>query len=77
MVWDRTPVPDEAAFASNWWRILAIDLAIGLGTVGAGVVAGLRWHPLAWALVPLGAYYTSLVVRRIVRWRDLRRQGPG
>ena len=70
-------MPDEAAFASNWWRILAIDLALGLGTVAVGVVAALRWSPLAWALAALGVYYVTLVVRRIVRWRDLRRRGPG
>jgi hypothetical protein len=77
MVWDRTLVPDEAAFASNWWRILAIDLTIGLATVVVGVAGGMRWSPLAWALVPLGAYYCFLVLKRIVRWRSLRRQGQG
>jgi hypothetical protein len=77
MVWDRTPVPDEAAFAPNWWRILAVDLAIGLAIIAAGVLGGLRWSPLAWALVPLGGYYTFFVAKRIVRWRDLRRRGPG
>jgi hypothetical protein len=72
MVWDRRPVPDEAAHAPNWWRILLIDAAIGVGIAVVGVFLGLTWTPVAWALVPLGAYYEVLVTKRVLRWRRLR-----
>jgi hypothetical protein len=72
MVCDITRVPDEAAYASNWWRILAIDLCIGLGITAAGVALALAWSPLAWALAALGAFYAALVVKRIFKWRALR-----
>jgi hypothetical protein len=72
MVWDRTPVPDDAAYASNWWRILLIDAAIGVGIAVAGVVFALTWTPIAWALVPLGVFYEYLVTKRMLRWRRLR-----
>ena len=76
-MWDRTPVPDDAAYASNWWRILVIDAALGLGTVAAGVVLALTWNPLAWGLVVLGGLYEWLVIKRIFKWRDLRRNRRG
>lgn len=66
-------MPDEAAYASNWWRILVVDAAIGFGTVAAGVVLALTWSPLAWGLVAFGGFYESLVIRRVFKWRDLRR----
>jgi hypothetical protein len=72
MVCDITPVPDEAAYAPNWWRILLIDALIGVGIAVVGVVLALAWTPVAWALVPLGAYYEYLVIKRILRWRRLR-----
>jgi hypothetical protein len=80
MVWDITPVPDDAAYASNWWRILLVDAAIGVGIAALGVFLGLTWTPLAWALLLLGGYYEYLVVRRFFRWRSLRglrRPDPG
>jgi hypothetical protein len=76
MVWDITPVPDEAAYASNWWRILLVDASIGVAIAAVGVVLALTWTPLAWALVPLGAYYEYLVLKRVARWRALRGLRP-
>ena len=73
---DITPVPDEAAYAPNWWRILLIDACIGIGIVAVGVLLGLTWTPVAWVLVPLGIYYEFLVVKRIARWRALRGLRP-
>jgi hypothetical protein len=72
MVWDITPVPDDAAYASNWWRILLVDALIGVGIAAVGVFLGLTWTPVALLLVPLGAYYEFLVVKRMLRWRRLR-----
>ena len=73
-------MPDEAAYAPNWWRILLIDACVGLGIAAAGVFLGVTWTPVAWVLVPLGAYYEYLVIRRVARWRALRaarRPDPG
>ena len=69
-------MPDEAAYASNWWRILLVDVSIGVGAVLAGLVLAFSWSPLAWGLVALGVFYTSLVIRRVFKWRDLRRARP-
>ena len=69
---DITPVPDEAAYAPNWWRILLVDAVIGLGITAVGVFLGLTWTPIAWVLVPLGISYEFLVVKRVARWRALR-----
>ena len=71
-MWDRTPVPDEAAYAPNWWRILLIDALIGVGIALVGVFLGLTWNVVAFALVLLGTYYEFLVVKRMLRWRRLR-----
>jgi hypothetical protein len=74
MVCDITRVPDEAAYAPNWWRILLVDACIGLGAIAIGVVAALGWTPLFWGLVALGAFYEVLVIRRIFHWSALRRR---
>ena len=71
-MWDRTRVPDEAAYAPNWWRILLIDGCIGLALIVVGVLAGIGWTPIAFALVPLGVFYDYLVTKRMLRWRRLR-----
>jgi hypothetical protein len=66
-------VPDDAAYAPNWWRILLIDAGIGVVIVVVGVVLALAWSPVAWALVPLGVFYEYQVIKRVFRWRALRR----
>jgi hypothetical protein len=76
MVWDITPVPDEAAYAPNWWRILLVDAAIGVALGAVGVFLALTWTRAAWALVPLGVFYEYLVIGRFFRWRSLRDQRP-
>ena len=75
-MWDITSVPDEAAYAPNWWRILLIDALIGIGIAVVGVVLALTWTRVAWVLVPLGVYYEVLVIKRIARWRALRGRRP-
>lgn len=77
MVWDSAPVPDEAAYARNWWQILLTDLAIGVSMLGIGVAAALWWSPLAWLLVALGVFYSALVIRRFFKWRALRAASRG
>jgi hypothetical protein len=68
------PVPDEAAYARNWWRILATDALLGAAAVAIGLWRG---GPLL-ALTAIGLVYLALVGRRALKWRRLRReQGLG
>ena len=69
-------MPDEAAYAPNWWRILLIDALIGVGIAVVGVVLAFTWTRAAWVLVPLGVYYEVLVIKRVARWRALRGLRP-
>jgi hypothetical protein len=64
--------PDDAAYASNWWRILLIDFGIGMGIMAMGGVAVMAWGPVGLLLVALGVFYVVQVVRRALRWRRLR-----
>lgn len=66
-------VPDEAAYAVNWKRILLVDALLGLAAVGVGVRQGGFWLALSAA----GVVYIAAVFRRFLRWRRLRRERLG
>jgi hypothetical protein len=61
-------VPDNAAYARNWWRILLTDGLLGLAAVAIGLWRG----GLLLVLALAGAVYVGAVVRRFLRWRRLR-----
>jgi hypothetical protein len=68
-------MPDDAAYAPNWWRILLTDVALGV----VAVLVGLNRSGGFLVLVPVGVAYIGFVVRRFFRWRRLRRdrEAPG
>lgn len=66
-------MPDDAAYASNWLRILGFDAALGLVAVAVGVGKGGAYLLLAAA----GVVYDVFVARRFLRWRRLRRDRLG
>lgn len=65
---------DSTSLAANWWVVLAIDAAMGVAVVAAGLVVALgarqRW---AWLLVGAGAVYLFFVGGRATRWARRRR----
>lgn len=66
-------VPDEAAYAANWKRILLTDALLGVGAVLIGV-----WRGGAFLLVSAaGVVYVVAVFRRFLRWRRLRQERLG
>jgi hypothetical protein len=68
---DRMAMPDEAAYARNWWRILLTDALLGAAAVAVGV-----WRGGALLVLSLiGLVYIGLVGRRALKWRRLRREG--
>jgi len=63
-------MPDEAAYARNWWRILLTDAALGVAAVAVGV-----WRGGAMLVVALvGLVYIGAVGRRALKWRRLRQE---
>lgn len=72
--------PDEphrpgprAAYATNWKAVLAVDAAMGLVVVLAGLVAMVVWvFWLGAVLALVGCLYVAMVVRRGDHWRRLR-----
>lgn len=67
---DRRAVPsDSAAYASNWRRVLLVDVLVGLVPIAIGLV--LR-NALGAVVVVGGLVYLGLIGRRCVRWRRLR-----
>lgn len=73
--------PDDAprrfhpgALAANWRQILAVDAAMGLLVLAAGLVVAVVWSPpIGAGLGALGAVYVVLVARRARDWRSQRR----
>ncbi|MHB8466731.1 MAG: hypothetical protein ACYDH6_12115 [Acidimicrobiales bacterium] len=65
---------DSAAFAANWWTILAVDLAMGLGVLAGGVIWGFASSGWGWLLATVGAVYVFFAGGKIAKWRRLRRQ---
>ena len=63
-------VPDDAAYASNWLRILGFDFVLGLVAIAIGLGKGGGFVVLAVA----GVVYDVAVARRFLRWRRLRRE---
>jgi hypothetical protein len=63
---------DSAAFASNWWVVLAVDLAIGLAMCAVGAVLGGWW----WLLAAAGFVELFFAGGRATRWRRMRRETP-
>ena len=63
-------VPNEAALASNWWRILLVDALLGVAAVAVGLWRG----GLLLVLAGAGAVYVAAVARRFLQWRRLRAQ---
>lgn len=69
---DGMHVPrDDAAYAANWRTVLAIDNAVGLVILIAGLVVGKGWGAV---LVIAAGVYLFFSVGRVVKWRRLRRQ---
>ncbi|MDQ1439074.1 MAG: hypothetical protein QOK43_2703 [Acidimicrobiaceae bacterium] len=66
-------VPDDAAYAANWRRILLTDAALGVAAVLIGVRRGGLFHLVAVA----GVGYVAAVFRRFLRWRRLRQERLG
>ena len=64
---------DDAAYASNWKTVLAVDAALGILGVAAGIGIAARGNSVAGSvLVGAGAAYLALTLRRFLRWRHLR-----
>jgi len=64
---------DDAAYASNWLRIILVDLLLSVAAVAAGLwLAVVRHRLYGWVVVPAGIAYAVLVARRGLRWRRLR-----
>jgi hypothetical protein len=63
---------NEAAYASNWKTVLAVDGAVAVVVFAAGALLIAFGHPLGFLPVLLGAGYGVLVARRGRRWRRLR-----
>jgi len=76
---DRPPAaeardPNPAVYASNWRTVLAVDAAMGVAVVVAGVVAAVAWNLVAGGVLgSLGVAYVAAVLRRGRRWAELRR----
>ena len=63
----------RVAYSANWKTVLAVDAAMGLVVVAAGLVAMVVWvFWLGAALALVGCLYVAMVVRRGDRWRRLR-----
>lgn len=66
-------VPDDAAYAANWKRILLTDALLGVFAVLIGV-----WRSGAFLIVSAaGVVYVAAVFRRFLRWRRLRQERLG
>lgn len=66
--------PSPAAAAANWRTVVAVDAAVGLVVLLAGVALSLLWQPVVGAgVASLGLVYTALVARRARRWAAWRR----
>jgi hypothetical protein len=63
---------DSAAYAANWWTVLAVDALLGLVAVVGGLVLGSYGNILGIPLVILGVAYVVFVFLRLRRWRRLR-----
>jgi len=64
----------RAAYAVNWRMVLAVDAAMGVVVVVAGLIALVVWNFYLGAFLMLvGCLYVAMVVRRGERWRRLRR----
>jgi hypothetical protein len=71
---DPGPPPSSAAAAANWRTVVAVDAAVGLVVLLAGVALSLLWQPVVGAgVASLGLVYTALVARRARRWAAWRR----
>lgn len=67
---------DSAAYAVNWWVVLAADALMGVVVALAGVAALLFWNVEVGAVGLVGAIvYLALVGFRALRWSRLRRAG--
>ena len=64
---------DSAAFAANWWTILAIDISMAVAVVAGGIVVVAMGSTWGWALATVGAFYAFFSCGRAVKWRRLRR----
>jgi len=67
-------VDDNAAFASNWRTILAVDVGMGLAVLVGGIVLALTSSGWGWLLATVGAIYLFFAGGRIAKWRRLRRE---
>jgi hypothetical protein len=63
---------NDAAYASNWKTVLAVDAAVAVIVFAAGALLIAVGHPLGFLAVLLGAGYGVLVARRGLRWRRMR-----
>ena len=72
---DYDPNASPAAMASNWWRVILVDLLLGTSVAVAGVVLVFTWSPF-WgaALAALGVLYAFAVIRRYQGFKDRRRE---
>ena len=62
---------DDAALARNWWTILLLDNAFGVGLLLLGLSAGGVGGAI---LVTIACAYLFFSIGRIVKWRRIRRQ---
>jgi len=66
---------DSAALAVNWRTVLAVDAAVGLVVLIAGLVVALAATVAGGVLLAVsGAAYASMVAVRARRWDRLRRE---
>ena len=67
-----------AALASNWWRVLLVDVGLGLLVLVLGVISVVAWNEvLGWILVLLGGLYLLALIGRYRTWRMQREAGSG
>ena len=65
---------DDAAYASNWRTVLAVDAALGAVLAALGVLAALLVDPVAGVvLAAVAVGYLAAVGARARRWSRLRR----
>jgi len=81
---DEPAEPDEpggggprlhpAVYAANWRTVLAVDAAMGVVVIVAGIVVAIAWNFVAGGVLgSLGVAYVAAVVRRGRQWAQLRR----
>jgi hypothetical protein len=65
---------DSAALAANWKTVVAVDVAMAVAVLAAGVAFGISDGWWGWLLAAAGAVYAFFAGGRLAKWRRIRRQ---